>query len=142
MILTLAAILLALSGDLSFDFNFFLDCSVDEGLVIDRDCWNGEEDTEGVLFHILIRGDDDEVVVILDRGDDDIILGRGGVDEFLSVESVKGIWPIEAKISASTKSLKGSEVHGVLGLDVGWDDIDKDVGESGLLRGVLGLDEG
>ncbi|RIA98376.1 hypothetical protein C1645_812790, partial [Glomus cerebriforme] len=130
--------------------------SVGEGLVIDRDCWDGEEDTEGVLFRILIRGDDDEVVVILGRDGiddvvvilgrdgDDVILGRGGVDEvvailgrgvddvvvilgrggvdevvvilsrggvdeFLSVEGVEGVWPIEAKISAGTKSLKGSE---------------------------------
>ncbi|RIA83888.1 hypothetical protein C1645_833136 [Glomus cerebriforme] len=76
MIFTLAAISLASSGDLSFDFNLFLDRSVGEGLVIDRDCWDGEEDTEDVLFRILIRGDDDEVVVIL---------GRGGVDDVVVI---------------------------------------------------------
>ncbi|RIA79943.1 hypothetical protein C1645_839593 [Glomus cerebriforme] len=140
MILTLAAISLASSEDLSFDFNLFLDHSVGEGLVIDRNIqicqyhssssWrvlfssyslsilipniplysynkNGEEDTESVLFRILIRGqgdndvilgqsgidevmvilgrDDDDVVVILGRGGNDVILGRGGVNEVVVI---------------------------------------------------------
>ncbi|RIA82148.1 hypothetical protein C1645_835829 [Glomus cerebriforme] len=37
---------------------------------------------------------DNEVVVILDRGDVDevmVILGRGGVDEFFSVECVEDV---------------------------------------------------
>ncbi|RIA89455.1 hypothetical protein C1645_824836 [Glomus cerebriforme] len=79
------------------------------------DCWNREKDTEGVLFHILIRDDDDEVVMILGR------------------EGVKGIWPIKAKISASTKSLKDSVVRDVLGLN--------DVNKGGLFCDVLGWDD-
>ncbi|RIA83649.1 hypothetical protein C1645_833492 [Glomus cerebriforme] len=126
------------SGDLSFDFNLFLDYSVSEGLVIDQDCWDGEEDTEDVLFHILIRDDDDEIGVILEgvddvilrRGSVDVILGRGqdGVDEFLSVKGVEDVG-------------EGRLLCGVLEWDESWNDINKDVDKDRLFRGVLGWDD-
>ncbi|RIA88349.1 hypothetical protein C1645_826469 [Glomus cerebriforme] len=160
--LTLAVISLASSGDHSFDFNFFLDHSVDKELVIDQSIriyqyhssspWRTlfssyKKGIKGVLFCILIRGDVDEIVIILGQGNNDeivVILGRSGrsgqsdIDEFLSVESVEGIWLIEAKISDIGE---GRLFHGVLGLDEDWNDIDKDVDEGRLFRDVLGWDD-
>ncbi|RIA82030.1 hypothetical protein C1645_836021 [Glomus cerebriforme] len=112
---------------------------------------DGKENTEGRggIDEVVVRGIDD-VVMILGQDGDDVILGRGGinevvvildqggVDEFLSVEGVEGVWPIEAKISAGTKSLKGSKVRDVLELD---NDIDEDVNKDGLFHDVLGWDD-
>ncbi|RIA94925.1 hypothetical protein C1645_817290 [Glomus cerebriforme] len=164
MILILAAISLASSGDFSFDFNLFLDCSISEGLVIDqgiricqyhlsspwRALFSSYSNNDEVVV-ILGRGGVDDVVVILGRSGVDevvvrgvndvvVILGQGGINEVVVILGQGGVDKFLSVEDVEDVG-EGGLLRSMLGLDEDWDDIDENVNKDRLFCGVLGWDD-